>query len=194
MITSHECDLMAHALGHDSNRGVVAKNKRADRNYFAAGPGDEDDRTWQGLGERGFARMTPPREGYPYNCWIVTDDGKLELEAFIVAPKDALGEVIDPTATYYIEEASQVVGNCVLWWGKNRSGYTCALDEAGVYTGAEAVGIVRMRCEATDHAWPEAYILARVHRHVRVEPLDRVRAQPKRRPKPPAKRRKAVDA
>jgi len=193
MITSNECDLMAHALGHESYRGAVKKNKAEYRNYFAAGPDGDDNKIWEGLSTRGLAELSSgPRAGYPYNCWTVTERGKEAIELFILAPKDALGDVLDPVGRYYLEEGTQVVGNCVLWWCPDRAGYTCDLSAAGIYDGNEASSIVRLR--GSDHAWPEDYILARVHRHVRVEPLDRVRVAPKKRAKPPTRRRKDVSA
>lgn len=32
-----------------------------------------------------------------------------------------------------------MVGNCALWWGKDRKGYTCNLDDAGLYTLKDAL-------------------------------------------------------
>ena len=46
---------------------------------------------------------------------------------------------------YYIQDTRQYVGNCVYWWGKNRSGYTTHLDQAGEYTEEEAREIARAR-------------------------------------------------
>jgi len=43
---------------------------------------------------------------------------------------------------YYIWAKNKgYVGNCVLFWGKNRSGYTCDLSKAGKYTEEDAKDI-----------------------------------------------------
>lgn len=181
MLTPREIDLMAHALGHESNNGRVMWRPGADRNYFAASAGSDDDKTWARLTELGYAKLARPPGGiFPDNTWSVTPGGKEKL--LVVASRDALGNPLSFEGSYYIEDARQVVGNCVLWWGKNRSGYTCTLDDAGLYTGPETAAIIGLRSERTDHAWPEAFILERVVRHVRVEPLNHARAEPVRRP------------
>jgi len=41
---------------------------------------------------------------------------------------------------YYILDARSCVGNCALWWGKDRRGYCCNLDDAGLYTLEQALG------------------------------------------------------
>lgn len=53
---------------------------------------------------------------------------------------------------YYIQSVKRgYVGNCIVWWGKNRSGYTCHLDQAGQYTASEAIDICRYPELATAH-------------------------------------------
>lgn len=64
---------------------------------------------------------------------------------------------------YYVQDARQHVGNCVLWWGKDRQGYTCDLDRAHVFTKEEA--FAQMRRRSTDKAWPKAMIDAKSYRH-----------------------------
>lgn len=39
---------------------------------------------------------------------------------------------------FYILDARSVVGNCAVWWRPNAQGYTCNLDEAGLYTESQA--------------------------------------------------------
>jgi hypothetical protein len=39
---------------------------------------------------------------------------------------------------FFILDTRTPVGNCALWWAKDSRGYTCDLDEAGIYTEAEA--------------------------------------------------------
>lgn len=54
---------------------------------------------------------------------------------------------------YYVQDTRQYVGNCVLWWGKDRAGYTCHLSRAGLYTAEECVGM-----RETDRAWPRELV------------------------------------
>lgn len=51
---------------------------------------------------------------------------------------------------YYVW-SGQYVGNAMVWWGKNRSGYTCDLDKAGKYTKEEAIEITN--CRDSDSAF-----------------------------------------
>ena len=39
---------------------------------------------------------------------------------------------------FFIMDTRQIVGNCVMFWGKNRCGYVCDINEAGRYTAKEA--------------------------------------------------------
>jgi hypothetical protein len=40
----------------------------------------------------------------------------------------------DGPACFYVLDARTVVGNCAMWWCPNGQGYTCRIDEAGLYT------------------------------------------------------------
>lgn len=93
------------------------------------------------------------------------DDTRLTKEA------RESGEVTDDTPLFYIVDTRQVVGNCVLFWAIDRQGYTCELDKAGLYTADE---IERLR--DTDHPFPKEMVEALAIRHVRAEPLGRLRA------------------
>lgn len=89
-------------------------------------------------------------------------------------PKDGLGAEIDPDALYYLQDTRQKVGNCMMFWCPNGGGYTCQLDEAGKYTGAEARD--RVRSGDTEKAWPVGFIERHAVRHVRADSID-VRVQ-----------------
>jgi hypothetical protein len=39
---------------------------------------------------------------------------------------------------FYILDTRTIVGNCALWWRPNGEGYTCNLDDAGIWTAATA--------------------------------------------------------
>jgi len=54
---------------------------------------------------------------------------------------------------YYIQNG--YVGNAILWWGQNHSGYTTDINLAGRYTKEEAEGIIK---RPEDRAWPCSYI------------------------------------
>ena len=62
---------------------------------------------------------------------------------------DGLGNPIDPHAQYYIQDARQFVGNAMLWWAIEAKGYTCDIENAGVFSGEEA-----MKHRLSDVPWP----------------------------------------
>lgn len=57
---------------------------------------------------------------------------------------------------YYLQDKRQYVGNDVLWWAKNRAGYTTDVSKAHIFTKDEAVRQHRSR--ETDIPWPKDYI------------------------------------
>ena len=67
---------------------------------------------------------------------------------------------------YYVQEKSQYVCNCVLWWGKDRCGYITQIEEAGLYTADECAGM-----RPTDVPWRKEVVEAAICRHVRIEHL-----------------------
>ncbi len=69
---------------------------------------------------------------------------------------------------YYVHDTRQggCVGNCALWWGKDRKGYTTQLEDAGLYTADEVRGM-----RETDVGWPKEFVESIAVRHVRVEPM-----------------------
>lgn len=79
----------------------------------------------------------------------------------------ALAETREPL--FYIQETQTIVGNCVLWWGPDRCGYTCDLGKAGLYTAAQ----LKACClRPTDEPWPKETVDAIAARHVH---SDRIR-------------------
>jgi hypothetical protein len=79
-------------------------------------------------------------------------------------------EVVDDHA-YYIQGVAN--GNdCALWWKPHGYGYTCNLDEAGVFFGAE---LRKLMGTVGDQnvAWPVDWVRARTIPHVRVADLRR---------------------
>lgn len=71
---------------------------------------------------------------------------------------------------YYIQNCSQYVGNCVLWWRVDGHGYTCNLDEAWRVTKEQADNICHDRPKQ-DIAWPAVLIDALVKRHMDMQLL-----------------------
>lgn len=84
---------------------------------------------------------------------------------------DGLGQPIDPGRVYFIQDTRQYVGNMMLFWGPNRSGYLCCIDEAGRYQGDQLPG-----SRETDIAWPVEYIESKSARYC---DMQRVRAVPR---------------
>jgi len=68
---------------------------------------------------------------------------------------------------WYLQDSRVCVGNCMLWWRKDCSGYTVDLQEALVLTREEA--LERHADRATDVPWRRSYIDARARRHVDVQ-------------------------
>ena len=71
----------------------------------------------------------------------------------------------DPEAIYLIQDRRSYVGNDVNWWGPNSSGYTCQIDEAGLYTE----DFCRRRQRSTDVVWRAADIFPLATRVVDVQ-------------------------
>jgi hypothetical protein len=67
---------------------------------------------------------------------------------------------------FYILDSRDVVGNCASWWRPDSAGYTCNLDEAGVY-GEEKLGGLR----PTDFPVPVELAESLAVRHVRMDEL-----------------------
>lgn len=77
---------------------------------------------------------------------------------------DGLGRPLVADEEYYVQDSRQNVGNCGSWWRPNGQGYTCNLDDAGVYDGRAC-----SRMRVTDIPWPRTYVEEHVVRHVRVD-------------------------
>lgn len=70
---------------------------------------------------------------------------------------------------YVIWDTRTVVGNCAVFWGPDRSGYTCDLSKAGLYLLEEAQEIERRRI--TDVAIDRDVVFAKARMHVPVADL-----------------------
>jgi len=77
--------------------------------------------------------------------------------------------VIMSKQLYYIQDKRQVVGNSVLWWGKNSRGYVTELEEAGLYPESKLPGL-----RSTDIPYKKEDIEAVACTHIRVETLGRI--------------------
>jgi hypothetical protein len=77
---------------------------------------------------------------------------------------------------YVIVDSRVTVGNSVVFWCYDRSGYTCDLRMAGIYTVEEAKQICRGR--STDRMFKYSSVLKIVQHHVDCQDLYR-RPRPK---------------
>jgi hypothetical protein len=160
MIDKQEAGLMANAMGLEKPRWVEDPY----RNRFHANPSGEDDKIWSKLVARGFAELAgTPTEHMPYNTYAVTDDGKRALGVF--GMKDGAGDPIIAHATYVIEDAT-CRGDCALFWGPNRRGYTTNLGTAGRYTGVEAAQITTISSDRQDIPWKLEAVDSIARKHV----------------------------
>ena len=74
-------------------------------------------------------------------------------------------EVLEPEETYYIQNG--YVGNAILWWGKDHSGYTAHFYKAGRYTKDEAIKIINNRPKH-ECAWLCSHVDSNTEAHVLV--------------------------
>ena len=71
---------------------------------------------------------------------------------------------------YYLQDNRQYVGNDVLWWAKDRCGYTTDISKAHVFTKEEAVK--QNHCRETDIPWPKEYIDGKTRPAVDMQYID----------------------
>ncbi len=74
---------------------------------------------------------------------------------------------------YYLQCQGHFAGDFMLWWRKERRGYTYDLKEAHIFTREEAYSQNKTR--ETDIPWPKDYIDQRVSHSVSIE---RVKLKP----------------
>ena len=72
---------------------------------------------------------------------------------------------------YVVQYTEQYNGDCVIFWGPDRSGYVIDLDKAGRYTKKEALEIEQMR--GKEKAIPLKVAEAAAHQHVTSDSLYR---------------------
>lgn len=106
-------------------------------------------------------------------AWVLCDhasilvegiSGGYKLSRVRPVPMDGRGNPIDPEGLYLIQDSRSYVGNCMLFWRPNAAGYCCSIDEAGRYTGKQALSLASGR--GTDVAWPAEFLEARSSRFV----------------------------
>lgn len=84
---------------------------------------------------------------------VVTDGGYYcdtcgeRIQSCWCDPLESAYEVVGP-GLFYIQNSRSYVGNDVLWWRPNSDGYTCQIDEAGLYDEAFCRGV-----RSTDKIW-----------------------------------------
>lgn len=86
---------------------------------------------------------------------------------------DGCGDEIRTDRHYYVQDTRTVVGNCVSWRGEPPgNGYTCDLAQAGIYSGAQVMGM-----RETDVPWPDTVVRSCAVSHVKMESLRARRGQ-----------------
>lgn len=80
----------------------------------------------------------------------------------------------DAEAIYLIQDGRSYVGNDVSWWAPNSNGYTCQIDEAGLYTE----DFCRRRQRSTDVVWRAADIFPLATRVVDVQRIHSAELKP----------------
>lgn len=74
---------------------------------------------------------------------------------------------------FYIQDTRDYVGNSILWWANNNSGYVCDIRKAKIFTEDEAKKICRGRGryhrtnqQDGKRMWPKEYIDQRISFHI----------------------------
>lgn len=90
------------------------------------------------------------------------------------AKTDGQGQPIHPDARYFVQDtrSGAIVGNYATWWCSGGAGYTCDLNDAGIFLGCRVLGM-----RETDVPWLESYVRVYVVCHVRADTgvLDRTK-------------------
>lgn len=108
-------------------------------------------------------RLQGDKHAHPYH----PRDPRIVYEPRAAGDKvDGLGNVIADDMDYYVQDARGYVGNCVSWWRPAGAGYTCDIDDAGIYKG-KAVRSMR----DTDVPWPMVVVTRNVSRFVDMQRL-----------------------
>lgn len=81
---------------------------------------------------------------------------------------DGLGQPIDPSKHYFIQDSRFYVGNMLLFWAPEGKGYRCCIDDAGRFPGSDLPG-----GRDTDVAWPVEVIEAAAARYVDAQRMPR---------------------
>jgi len=67
-----------------------------------------------------------------------------------------------PSQLYYLQDRRSYVGNSMVWWGKNRTGYVCNIHDAHLFTEEE----FKAHARVTDIPWRKEYIESHVSHHI----------------------------
>jgi hypothetical protein len=71
---------------------------------------------------------------------------------------------------YYVCDTRSIVGNCLLFWRRGNSGYTCNLDDCEVYP--EDVAMQMHKSRTTDMPYPKDIIDGLTSRYIDHQVLD----------------------
>ncbi len=124
-----------------------------------------------------------PAQWIDIKCRRVKDMDKLESDGHprlrFLCDKDLKREKrnkallsLSDSDTYYVQDASQYLGNLVFWWGKNNNGYTTYISNAEIYTKQEI--IKRFTNFNKEYVvWNSKHVEENITRHVDIQNLDR---------------------
>ena len=78
-------------------------------------------------------------------------------------------ESLDVNKMYYVQDRRNYVGNAVLWWGLNGSGYVTDLAKAHKYTYEE---ILKFNPRETDIIWESDHVETAIRQYVDMQGLE----------------------
>jgi len=104
-------------------------------------------------------------EGEEVERWKMEDEleARKRIEKIEALPNDEM---------YYVQDRRNYVGNAVLWWGLNSSGYVTDLKKAQKYTKKEIVDKFA-RGRDTDVIWISSHVETAVREYVDAQGLER---------------------
>ncbi len=111
-----------------------------------------------------------------FNLLAVCAHWKLSIPLITTILRERAGlpsQTRDPDAIYLIQDGRSYVGNDVSWWAPNSNGYTCQIDEAGLYTEDFC-----RRLRSTDVVWRAADIFPLATRVVDVQRIHSAELKP----------------
>ncbi len=114
-------------------------------------------------------RRVPEKDLFEYNGETKTKK-QIERELEKEKRNEKLKQ-LDENEMYYVQDSRSYVGNCVLWWGKNSSGYVCSINEAHKYTKQEIIAKF-IDGRDTDIVWNAKHIEGNIKQVVDIQNIN----------------------